>query len=136
MTVFDVVIATLNKELTRNLESNILQLCAQVAGNLILLKDNDHKLSIQGSLASLTSLESRIKLLQNQCSSSPPPPPAEPGLLSFKAKKISGVEAQSLGLLKQGKKGPNRDDKLSILRCKFCSYSTKRPNRKYSSTYT
>jgi KRAB domain-containing zinc finger protein len=116
--IFDFVIGTINNDLSERLEATILDICAAQMDNLIILKDDDHKLSIQGSLKNLMELESKLNVLDNQENLYPYDDPV-------KTRVISSSEASHIFPQKTPSR---RDSKLPDLKCDLCSFKTKRPN--------
>ena len=122
MSVFDVVVATLNRKLVDNsLEKKLTQICTLVDGDLLCFKDNNDKLSVKGSLSSLTTLEAKMKIYLKSDKVKHP---------DCQSRHISGIEAQKIGVLnpKGERKTICREEKLPFLSCDRCSYKTKRPN--------
>ncbi len=129
--VFESVVATLNSPLDRETEAMIVDLCAAVSNDFVILKDENSKLSVRGTLKLLVVLEEKIQaaLLENAL-----PPEnttiqqkAKDDLNQFAVRQVTGFEAKLLGLLDTPSRG-EREEKLPILSCDKCSFKTKRPS--------
>ena len=125
MSVFENVIASFNEDLIKNsFEKKLNEICTIIDKNLVVHKDTNGKLSVQGPLSSLTILETKLKsFLKSE-------PKYASNVPFYQSRKISGTEAQIIGLLntKEGRKTVDRDENLLFLNCEHCSYKTKRPS--------
>lgn len=129
MSVFDFVIATLTRDISTKIESKILQLCAHSDEDLVILKDDELRLNVQGSLAALTFLESKIKALKLKSVSKIEGTDLAENPLCLTSK-ITSDQAKNLGLITSDDKMSkvDRDVKLPYLYCQNCSFRTKRPS--------
>ena len=122
MSVFDIVVATFNSNLfDKSLQKKLTKICTLVDDDLLCFKDNNDKLNVKGSLSSLTTLETKIKIYLKSDKVKHP---------DCQSRHISGIEAQKIGVLntKGERKTVCREEKLPFLSCGRCSYKTKRPN--------
>ena len=106
MSVFETVVATLKSKVSRDVEGRILEVCTEIDENLILLKDHTHSVSVQGCLASIVTLEAKIKELDRKST--------EPSEV---------LKIEELRFAK-----PDREGRLPYLHCSLCSFKTKRAN--------
>ena len=126
MSVFDCVTASLSEQLSKDLGSRIIELCAQINDEIIVFTDENLKLNFQGSLKSLMLLESQIRA--NEFEETNTTDDSNGTDSEFFSRKISANEAKELGMLQQSSKQLNREIKLPFLTCDVCSFKTRRPN--------
>ena len=112
MSIFSSIVATIAQDLDQILKERILKLCAEDDQLIILRKQSQDDIAIQGQLKSICDLEAKCQILTS------PIDDIEENKSKSNDSEFKIVQKRKL----------NRDENLPDLKCILCSFKTKRPN--------
>ena len=112
MSIFSSIVATIAQDLDQILKERILKLCAENDQLIILRKQSQDDIAVQGQLKSICDLEAKCQILTSPIDD-----------IEENKSKSNDSEFKIVQ-----KRKSNRDENLPDLKCILCSFKTKRPN--------